>query len=505
MAKHWSTYVGGISQAQAGALDKMARDAGKGDGMDLLMEVSGYSRSRVGKMDRLSLRPHIDECFARFSREAIAEVATEAAAKAEAFDAASKATTPVAPPAAPVQAPVAPSPVQPSPAAITAGVGALTYFRGTNVWITPALLAATFAAHGVTHAVPDLTQWGPSRAAQAATAWRTADGGHRAEVISTTTARRRGSSQTSIEIGILRRVVVSDHEVAWSQVDSVAYDKATGWTAPATTEGADFLALAVKWQTHVDYGWIRSFAFKKLGELRAFSIGGGGVYYVHSDEMTCFEALRAVVREIPGARLHALRIDASDPDSVDSIGSAAQEHALTQVGEVVARLADWRGKARGKTSTLEGLLGELVDVRGRALALAEALRFSTDEVESAIGAAEAELRETLRAATEPEAPAPVDAALETVEPPPAPVVPESTPELAPVVEVAAFSPAAEVVLDGPAAKLAQIPSVEILEGSTAKELRQLAHRLGIRGAARQAEAVIVSRILEVREELAAQV
>ncbi len=66
MARHWSVFCSGVSERQAGALDSMARDAHKGDGMDLLREVTGYSRSKVGKMDRLSLKPYITECFERW-------------------------------------------------------------------------------------------------------------------------------------------------------------------------------------------------------------------------------------------------------------------------------------------------------------------------------------------------------------------------------------------------------------------------------------------------------
>lgn len=67
MARHWSAFVG-VSEKQAYALDKMAEAAGKGDGMDILMEATGYSRSKVGKMDRLSLRHAVDKCFKEYGR-----------------------------------------------------------------------------------------------------------------------------------------------------------------------------------------------------------------------------------------------------------------------------------------------------------------------------------------------------------------------------------------------------------------------------------------------------
>lgn len=68
MAKHWSTYVSGVTEKQAWALDRMAEAHGIGDGIDLLMKVSGHSRSKIGKLDRLTLRPILDECFETYGR-----------------------------------------------------------------------------------------------------------------------------------------------------------------------------------------------------------------------------------------------------------------------------------------------------------------------------------------------------------------------------------------------------------------------------------------------------
>jgi len=70
MARHWSVFVDGISERQAMALDKMAEAHDLGDGMDLLMSLTGYSRSKVGRMDRLSLRKYIDQAFAQYGRDA---------------------------------------------------------------------------------------------------------------------------------------------------------------------------------------------------------------------------------------------------------------------------------------------------------------------------------------------------------------------------------------------------------------------------------------------------
>ncbi len=64
MARHWSAFCAGVTERQGMALDRIARERGEGDGMDLLMRLTGCSRSKVGKMDRASLRPYLDDAFA---------------------------------------------------------------------------------------------------------------------------------------------------------------------------------------------------------------------------------------------------------------------------------------------------------------------------------------------------------------------------------------------------------------------------------------------------------
>ena len=69
MARHWSAFCSGVTSKQAVALDKMAEAHGIGDGMSLLMKLTGYSRSKVGKMDWMSLRPVIDRAFKEYGRK----------------------------------------------------------------------------------------------------------------------------------------------------------------------------------------------------------------------------------------------------------------------------------------------------------------------------------------------------------------------------------------------------------------------------------------------------
>lgn len=68
MAQHWSRFVS-VSEKQAYAIDRMVEEHKlPGDGCDLLARLGGISRSKVGKLDRLQLRPLIDEAFRSYGR-----------------------------------------------------------------------------------------------------------------------------------------------------------------------------------------------------------------------------------------------------------------------------------------------------------------------------------------------------------------------------------------------------------------------------------------------------
>jgi hypothetical protein len=69
MARHWSRFVSGVTERQAYALDRMAQEADKGNGMALLMEVLGCSSSKVGRTDSIDMRKAVDECFRRWGRK----------------------------------------------------------------------------------------------------------------------------------------------------------------------------------------------------------------------------------------------------------------------------------------------------------------------------------------------------------------------------------------------------------------------------------------------------
>ena len=347
-------------------------------------------------------------------------------------------------------------------------VGMLTYFRGSDLWVKPADAIQTLAQHGIDARVPDIstTPVKIARAAFAAGGWRRKN--MRAEVVDRNPAH--------ITIGLLRRPDVSGSRVDWLQFDTVTWSETLGWTGATTDEGREFYTHGEKWQTYLDYYWVRStVVFASLAKI-GVPMGGGGILYIHTDKVDEFEKLSRWVETVRGAKLYAIKIDATDPESVNAIGSAVKEHALGQVDAVVTRLSEWREKAKGRTATLETLLEELGDVRGRAIALSVALRFSTEEIDAAIAGAESDLRAQLETSKAPKV---------------APVATE-TPAPAPVQD-----PTPVVQVDG-----ILVYSVEELESLGSKDLRKLCHKIGIEGYAKMTDAGRVVALLQAREAAA---
>jgi hypothetical protein len=72
----WHKYIK-VTERQAIALDKRAREAGFGDGRDLLAHVADCSVSALSRMDRVELAPVIDAAFNYAPSKTLAEQAQE--------------------------------------------------------------------------------------------------------------------------------------------------------------------------------------------------------------------------------------------------------------------------------------------------------------------------------------------------------------------------------------------------------------------------------------------
>jgi hypothetical protein len=360
-------------------------------------------------------------------------------------------------------------------------LGVLAYFRGSNVWITPPALRLALDQNGIKAHVMDPASRPVERATSAVRNFR--GKGVRADVIAKT--------ETEISIGILVFEKAAEKAVQWRQVEAVTYNKDTGWTAPITDHGRDFVATAQKWQTQIDYYILRKLILDQVNALESFSIGGG-IQYVHADALDQFRKIQAVASAIPGATLYGIRLDSADPSTVGAVGDAALQSMTEAVEGVLTELSEWKEKANGKKTTLDRLMGDLTRIRGRAAELAKALRFSTTELETAVGSAVAEIMAAIDDETtpasepkaEPKAAVKPDEEPKKDEPPAEPKAevkaPEPTPE--PTSEPKKEEPTEATILPGkqePADGGRYIPTVEELENAKVPQLTAWAQALGL--------------------------
>lgn len=287
-------------------------------------------------------------------------------------------------------------------------IGVLAYFRGKDVWVTPDRMRALLVREGYDPAVvPTLDP--VARARQAAGEFRTG----RINGCKVARVELLRHTQDEAHFGILwKEEVKKGEEVQWKQHDSVSYHRATGWSTPITKEGAAFIEAAKRWQTHLDYRWLRDrMVLPSLSSMGGFSINASsGFYYVHSDKAHLLDPLRRLVADCGKSALHLLRIEA-DPDTRAAVADAAQETLGSRIEDIQARLSAWSEKARGRAATVDGLISELADVRAQAIALSTALSFSAEEIQAKLLETQRDLEEALADADDRgpvPAPKPVD-------------------------------------------------------------------------------------------------
>lgn len=205
---------------------------------------------------------------------------------------------------------------------------------------------------------------------------------------------RLAGSKTSVAFGILYREVVQQGvEVGWKQHETVTYDVTRGWSTPKTVAGQELVRAATElWQTHYNYGWIRAEFFRILAEGGAISIGNrGGIYFC--TDTSLIERIRRVVDTCrtsrPGntTRLRTIAVSMHDREGVEAVTDAAITAITEQVQEVQDALTTWRGKAKGRASTLDKFMDELGTIRDRAVKLARALQFNMEGIEASLTAA----------------------------------------------------------------------------------------------------------------------
>lgn len=375
-------------------------------------------------------------------------------------------------------------------------MGVLAYFRGSEVWTTPGDMQRHLDANQITAKVPDIVKVASARAQYASRNFRSKSRGPDIRIDS---LGKRTADEAAY--GILERTKISDSEVRWVQFDSVTWTRAYGWSTPRSPEGREFVDFARKCQTHLDYYWLRAMTFDQMRKIGALPMQGGGLQYIHGDNrMDRFQKLQAAVNSVPGAQLHSIKLDPEDGQTQSAVASAATEHLETQINEVVARLDEWKGKANGRTSTLENLLEEIEDARGHGLAIAIALKASTEAIERRMAEVEELINVRIAEAAQ-------RAAAKAPQEQPALPGTEPTEQAAPVAqddagEADEATQALGQVADA-VASLEGFPTPAELESGSRKQLLAWGRAFGIKGYAKLREDELQQALIDRREQLAA--
>lgn len=272
-------------------------------------------------------------------------------------------------------------------------LGIITLFAGSNVWIKPADARAAAKQHGVTLRVPDLRPIKARRAVRAARSFS-----NRAVKVEPVYSKTPPKFAADAKFTVLQRVVKTGEKAEWLKSDTATWNQKDGWHSENGSEDAKaFIEHAERWQTHLDYSWLRSQTVRALlGRCGAFSLFAGRAFYVHTDKLGEWDILQAMIREMcPSAGMSRIKVDGRDEQSLDGVRDAAKTSILDVVDATLTKLQEWREKQSNRPSVLNRMVEELAGARRRAKALATGLAFKVDELEAEIGRVDEMVADTL--------------------------------------------------------------------------------------------------------------
>lgn len=297
-----------------------------------------------------------------------------------------------------------------SAATLTANlsIGVLAWYELNETKITPDALRTILADEGFDASiVPDINQ--PTAVRRAARGWTQGRGNadrYRAEVVFDAATPTGGR----IEVGVLRREKVDEHEVKWVQVDVVAYDVDSAGniardryvgngSAEADSVDEDVRSAA----TFLDHEWIRpNLVAARLAAMGALPVRrSGGVAFVPRSYEAEVRRLQAVVRRIGSSEFEAAAIDPSDKTTRATIERRANENLADALTEFGARLAEWEGATRTIPShAVSSILAEFAEINERGELYALALGVTLDGLREKLDAAKDRARALIAGASE---------------------------------------------------------------------------------------------------------
>lgn len=287
-------------------------------------------------------------------------------------------------------------------------IGMLCFWELNDTKITPDALRSVLTDEGLdASAVPNIDQVQAVR--RAARGWTQGRGNadrYRAEVVFDAATPTGGR----IEVGVLRRERIDEHEVKWVQVDVVAYDvDSAGNIArdPYVGNGsaeADSVAEDVRSAaTFLDHEWIRpNLVAARLSAMGALPVRrSGGVAFVPRVYEPEVRRLQAVVRRIGSSEFEAAAIDPGDGTTRQTIERRATENLADALTEFGARLAEWEGATRTIPShAVSSILAEFAEINERGELYAIALGVTLDGLREKLDAAKDRARALIAGASE---------------------------------------------------------------------------------------------------------
>jgi hypothetical protein len=292
-----------------------------------------------------------------------------------------------------------------TPSTVTANlsIGLLTWWELNDTKIAPAALRAILADEGLDAAgVPDIDQ--PAAVRRAARGWTQGRGNadrYRAEVVFDHASATGGR----IEVGVLQRRRLSDHEVEWVQVDVVAYDVDSAgnairdrWVGNGTAEADSVAEDVTSTCTFLDHEWIRpNLVAARLSAMGALPVRkSGGVAFVPRCYEPELRRLQAVVRRIGSSEFEAAAIDPNDATTRATIERRAGDNLAEALNDFGKRLAEWEGATRTVPShAVSSILADFAEINERGELYALALGVTLDGLREKLDAAKDRARALL--------------------------------------------------------------------------------------------------------------
>lgn len=257
-----------------------------------------------------------------------------------------------------------------TPASIDPRMGAFIWWDLESCKVTPGHMRAVLAAEGLADTgadtdltVPDIDPISAIR--RACQNWAMGRGNaprYRTEVTAV--------EGTIVYVGVLQHQREGARDVAWKQVELLAYDTATGlWiNVHPSDAAADFVKAANDFIQYHDHRFIRPGVLAPLlTRMGAISLRRqGGIYFVPLAHMEQARRMKRVVGNLGASTLHICTVE-NDADAREAVASATQDHVLGQLLDVQAQLEEWKGSARKvRSDSQANVLGQLADLIGLA-------------------------------------------------------------------------------------------------------------------------------------------